>query len=450
MSAGGMYDLIWGGFASYSTDNEWLVPHFEKMLYDNALLARAYLHAYLITGEHRYRTVCTQTLNFVMREMTHPEGGFYSSLDADSEGVEGKFYVWTEEEIRAEFSEATDANFIISAYGFLKGPNFEGKVIPRWSMDNSRLAEKFSIRESDLPSYIGKLNRKLLQVRQRRIRPGTDDKVIVAWNGFMALVFSEAGRYLKLSIYKEVATRNLNFILHNMKSGKFLMRSWRAGALSNRAFLDDYASLIMALLTHYQTDSNKDWFQAALDLNETMLSQFSSQDDLFFDAPGQHEDLLFRPRDIQDNATPSGNSLATSALLLLAAYQGAGTYRSLAERNLSLVQSLSIKHPTAFSNWLCALDLALHDIFEVAIVAEPDDNRVTLLVDTLWASYRPNLIAAIGPPSPGDSIPALLNQRTLLKGAPTAYVCQNLTCLQPVTKPELFQQQLDGMMGTSF
>jgi uncharacterized protein YyaL (SSP411 family) len=287
-------------------------------------------------------------------------------------------------------------------------------------------------------------------VRQRRIRPGTDDKVVVAWNGFMALVFSEAGRYLKLSVYKEMATRNLNFILHNMKSGKFLMRSWRAGALSNRAFLDDYASLIMALLTHYQTDSNKDWFQAALDLNETMLSQFSSQDDLFFDAPGQHEDLLFRPRDIQDNATPSGNSLATSALLLLAAYQGAGTYRSLAERNLSLVQSLSIKHPTAFSNWLCALDLALHDIFEVAIVAEPDDNRVTLLVDTLWASYRPNLIAAIGPPSPGDTIPALLNQRTLLKGAPTAYVCQNLTCLQPVTKPELFQQQLDGMMGTSF
>jgi len=449
MSAGGMYDLIGGGFARYSTDNEWLVPHFEKMLYDNALLARAYLHAYLITGEQRYRTVCTQTLNFVMREMTHPEGGFYSSLDADSEGVEGKFYVWTEEEIRAVFSDPKDADFIIYAYGFFHGPNFEGKVIPRWSEDQSHLAEKFSIRETDLPAYIDQLNQKLIQARQRRIRPGIDDKVIVAWNSLMAMVFSEAGRYLDLSVYKEMATRNLNFILNNLKSGEFLMRSWRADTLSNQAFLEDYASLILACLTHYQTDPNKVWFQAALDLNETMLSQFSSQDDLLFDAPGQHEDLLFRPRDIQDNATPSGNSLAASALLLLAAYQGDGSYRSLAERNLSLVQSLAVKHPTAFSNWLCALDLALHDIFEVAIVAEPEDTRISSLVDIIWSSYRPNIIAAIGSPSHGDTIPALLNQRMLLDGAPTAYVCQNFTCLQPVTKPELFQQQLDGIMGTS-
>lgn len=447
MSAGGMYDLIGGGFARYSTDNQWLVPHFEKMLYDNALLARAYLHMYLISGEQKYRAICTQTLNFVMREMTHPQGGFYSSLDADSEGMEGKFYVWTEEEIRTAFSDPNDADFIFTAYGFSKGPNFEGKVIPRWSEQISYLAEKYSIQESQIPAYIAQLNQILLKARERRVRPGTDDKVIVAWNGLMASVFSEAGRYLNFGYYKEMATRNLNFILNNMKSGEFLMRSWREGKLSNQAFLDDYASLIMALLAHYQTDPDKKWFQAALDLNDTMLSKFSSPDDLFYDAPVQYKDLLFRPRDIQDNATPAGNSLAASALLLLAAYQGEGSYRSRAERNLSLVQSLSVGHPTAFSNWLCAIDLALHDILEVAIVAEPGDNRETPLVDMLWSSYRPNVIAAIGPPSPENTIPALLNQRTLLNGAPTAYVCQNFACLQPVNKPELFQKQLEGMTG---
>ncbi len=313
MSQGGMYDLVGGGFSRYSTDNDWLVPHFEKMLYDNALLARAYLHAFLITGERKYRQVCIETLDFVMREMTHPDGGFFSSLDADSEGHEGKFYVWTEEEIRNEITNKEDVDFILSAYGLTGPPNFEGKYVPRRTLDDAHLADKFSLHVEDVSPYLARVNKELLRIRDRRIRPGTDNKVLVAWNAWMCVAFSEAGRYLDVDLYKEMATRNLNFLLSDMLEGTQINRSWRDGSSGSTAFLEDYASLILALLAHYQTDPNQRWFQAALDLSASMQDQFSSQDGLFFDTPEQHEELLIRPRDVQDNATPSGNALAAHA-----------------------------------------------------------------------------------------------------------------------------------------
>jgi len=443
MAQGGMYDLIAGGFARYSTDNEWLVPHFEKMLYDNALLARAYLHAFLITGDQKYRRICTQTLDFVSREMMHPEGGFFSSLDADSDGHEGKFYVWTEEDIRSEISNPADVEFILSAYSISGEPNFEDKFIPRKTMEDTKLAGKFSIPIDDIEPYLQRINQQLLEIREKRVRPGTDDKILVAWNAWMCLAFSEAGRYLDVGKYKDMATRNLNFILSNLMAGGYLHRSWRGGSLGGTGFLDDYASLVLALLAHYQTDPDQRWFRAALGVMDSMLEYFSSENGLFFDTPAEHEKLLLRPRDLQDNAVPSGNSLAAHALLQLAAYQGDAEHRTKVEIMLSRMQLLVSNHPTAFANWLCALDSALHETREVVILGDPGDKRSGLLISALWSRYRPNLVAAISPPDFDSPIPALLEGRTLLDESPTAYVCQGFVCQQPVTDPNALHKQLE-------
>ena len=445
MAQGGMYDLIGGGFARYSTDNDWLVPHFEKMLYDNAQLARAYLHAYLISGDPEFRRVSEETLNFVMREMTHPAGGFFSSLDADSEGEEGKYYIWTEAEIRSELSDQFEADFILAAYGFTDGGNFEGKTIPRRVLDDNQLSAEFRLKVEEIPNLLSGINHHLLQVRDKRIRPGTDDKVLVAWNGWVNVVFSEVGRYLGVNKYADMATRNLNFLVSEMLDNGRLYRSWRSGTASHVAYLEDYASLILALLVHYNSDPDPKWFNYALELVDSMIGHFyNSKEELFYDTPDDHELLLVRPRDLQDNATPSGNALAAYALLQMSAYQGDGKLRDVAESMLEKVQDSASRFPTGFSQWLCAIDFALNPIREVAIIGDLQDKRTAALIETLWSSYHPEVIAAISPsPSPGAG-PALLDNRPLLNDSPTAYVCQGLVCQQPVNDVAQFTKQLSN------
>ena len=445
MAKGGMYDLIGGGFARYSTDNEWLVPHFEKMLYDNAQLARVYLHAYLITGENDFRRICEETLEFVMRELTHPQGGFFSSLDADSEGEEGKFYLWTEDEVRDAIDDAQDSELIIAAYGSTKEGNYEGKTIPRRVLDNEQLADKFGFTLEDIPNHLSRLNKRLLEVREKRVRPGTDDKVLTAWNGWMDLVFLEAGRYLGISGYVDMATRNLTFILSEMLENGRLFRSWRSGKAVYDAYLEDYATTVIALLSLYNSNPDPSWFQSAIQLSESMVEHFLGSDGLFFDTRDDHESLLIRPREIQDNATPSGNALAAYALLQIAAYQGDGNLRDMAESMLSSVQVLIYQHPTSFSQWLYALDFALHPIREVAILGDFEDNRTQSLIRTLWSRYRPDVIAAISQSPPLVGGPALLDNRLLLNDAPTAYVCEGFVCNQPVNDVDQFRQQLDDL-----
>jgi uncharacterized protein YyaL (SSP411 family) len=447
MAKGGMYDLIGGGFARYSTDNEWLVPHFEKMLYDNAQLARVYLHAYLITGEHAFRRICEETLEFVMREMSHPQGGFYSSLDADSEGQEGKFYLWTEDEIRDAINDDQDSKLIIDAYGFTKEGNYEGKTIPRRVLDDEQLAEKYGLSTEDIPHHVSRWNKRLLEVRGKRVWPGTDDKVLVAWNGWMDLAFLEAGRYLGNVDYEDMATRNLTFILSEMLDSEHLFRSWRSGKTVYVAYLEDYATLIIALLSLYNSNPDPAWFEAARQLSESMIEHFSGSDGLFYDTRDDHEKLLIRPREIQDNATPSGNALAAYALLQVAAYQGDGKLRDLVENMLARVQSFVYQHPTAFSQWLYALDFALHPIREVAILGDPEDQRTQSLIQTLWSRYRPDVIAAISQSPPPIGVPVLLDNRPLLNDAPTAYVCEGFVCQQPVNDADQFREQLDNLPG---
>jgi uncharacterized protein YyaL (SSP411 family) len=441
MAKGGMHDLIGGGFARYSTDDIWLVPHFEKMLYDNAQLARAYLHAYLMTGDQEFRLVCERTLNFVMREMTHPLGGFFSSLDADSEGEEGKYYVWSEEEILRVFEQKEDSDLYTTAYGVTQAGNFEGKFILRRAKSDRDLSEMFGVSEDEVKQRIDHLNMKLFDERLKRIPPQTDDKVVAGWNGLMLVAFSESARYLGLAGYRDMATRNANFLLSSMRSNGRLFRSWRDEQAEIYGYLEDYAAVILGLLAVYQTAPDPKWFQAASELTDYMVDQFSGADGLFYDTPADHENLLIRPRDLQDNATPSGNALAATALFQMAAYQGDSKLKDIAEKSLGKVFPSAVKYPTAFAMWLCAVDFSLSPTQEVAILGDHDHSHTKAFVEALWSKYRPNTIAAISPYPPLDG-PNLLENRSLLNNLPTAYICEGFICKQPLNDVEMFNSQL--------
>jgi len=442
MSRGGMYDVVGGGFSRYSVDNFWKTPHFEKMLYDNAQLALAYLHGYLVTGEVKYRRVCEETLDFILREMTHPGGGFYSSLDADSEGEEGKFYVWTQDEIQNVLG--SDFEFFKAAYGITPQGNWEEKTILQRELDDSSLAALFKIDPVTIPIKLAGCHSKLLIVRNTRIRPGTDDKVLVMWNALALSAFAEAGRYLKRKDYLDAAIRNAHFLMDNLYINGRLSRSWRDGQAKHNAYLEDYAGLTHAMLALYQSDPNPAWYVAALRLGDEMVTHFADPNGGFFDTRDDHESLLIRPKDIQDNATPSGNALAATALLELAAYGNRNDWRSVAEDMLGSIQNAIMRYPTAFAQWLCAADFAVGPTHEVAIIGDPEDPKTQEFLKTLWKSFRPRQVTVISvyPAEPGSS--ALLNDRPLLNRQPTAYVCQGFVCLQPVNSPSDMEAQLTG------
>jgi len=444
MSKGGMYDVVGGGFARYSTDNLWLIPHFEKMLYDNALLAITYLHAYLLTKDEHFRRICEETLDFVIREMTDPRGGFYSSIDADSERHEGVYYLWTPEEIRSVIYDGQDVEFFLAAYGVTDLGNFEGKTVLQRNLDDASLSERFHMPPEDVPGRLRRLHAALLHERNKRRRPGTDDKVLVAWNALMLGAFSEAGRYLKRSDYGKMAMRNADFLLNHLSPGGRLNRSWRVGQAKHNAYLEDYAGLALGLIALYQSDPNPRWFSSALQLAEEMLARFRDPEVGFFDTANDHEDLILRPKDIQDNATPSGNAIAASALLQLSAYQGRFDLNDLVDGMLRSILPAAIRYPTAFSYWLCAADFALNLPLEVAVLGDPQNPGTQALVEALWAKYRPNLVAAFSPYPPLPDSPALLTDRPLVEGKPTAYVCRSFICKLPVNDPNRLLQQLAG------
>jgi uncharacterized protein len=444
MARGGMYDVIGGGFSRYSTDDFWLVPHFEKMLYDNALLAQAYLHAFLLSGEAHFRQVCEETLDFIVRELSHPQGGFYSSLDADSEGEEGKFYVWTPDEIRSVLQDPQDADFIIAAYGITEAGNFEGKNVLQRRLDDAALADRFGLSEDEISPRLRKLHERLRRARDQRIWPGTDDKVLTSWNALALTAFAEAARYLNRDDYLEVAMRNARFLLQHLHPGDRLLRSWREGRAEHNAFLEDYAALIIALLALYQSDPDPQWFNRAVSMAEDMVTHFIDPQGGFFDTRSDHEPLVTRPKNLQDNATSSGNSLAATALLLLSAYTAWGEWREIAENMLATMQPAAKHYPTAFGNWLSALDFALYPVQEVAILGDLQSPATGEMISAVWESYRPNLVGAISEYPPPPDSPPLLKDRPLVDGKPTAYVCQNFVCHQPVTSADGLLHQLDA------
>jgi uncharacterized protein YyaL (SSP411 family) len=443
MSRGGMYDVIGGGFHRYSTDYRWLVPHFEKMLYDNAQLALVYLHAYQVTGETAWRQVCESTLDFIQRELTDPKGGFYCSLDADADSKEGTYYTWTIGEIQNNLDTPEDFDFINTAYTLNLRGNFEGRIILQRAAIDNELAEAFNMPVSKVPERLQKLHASLLQIRQARLRPATDDKVLVAWNALALQAFAEAGRYLRRNDYIATAVRNARFLLASLHPNDRLLRSWRAGQAHINAYLDDYASLILALLTLYQSDPNLLWYRAAERLCGEMLTHYKDTDGGFFDTRADQEDLITRPKELQDNATPSGNALAALALLQLAAYNDRQGYLAAAHEILQKVQENAIQYPTAFSYWLSSMDFAVGPQKQVAILFEANDERVLPLLDVLWSAYRPRCVAAISVFPPGSGASSLFTDRAPIRDMPTAYVCEDFTCRMPTTSPEELKRQLD-------
>jgi uncharacterized protein YyaL (SSP411 family) len=436
MSRGGMYDVVGGGFSRYSVDNFWRVPHFEKMLYDNAQLARAYLHAWQITRDPQFKQIVIETLEFVARELTHPAGGFYSSLDADSEGEEGKFYVWTIEEIREVLRE--DSEFFETAYGVTERGNWEGKAVLQRALDDSSLATRFKLEPHSVPAKLAEIHTRLLSARLPRIRPATDDKVLTAWNGLMLAAAAEASRVIDepelQHKYLILATRNADFLMDALRPEGRLRRSWRQGKSTNEVFLEDYASLILGLLELYQTDFQDKWFVSARKLAEEMLELFEDPNGGFFDTSKEGETLLLRPKDLQDNATPSGNALACEALLKLAAFSENGKYRDLAEKSLRLIANHALRYPTSFGRWLSAADFALANVKQVAVMFGAELPEAHQLLETIQWEYRPNMVVAASSQPPSENAPSLLMDRPLKDAQPTVYVCEGFVCRMPVTE----------------
>lgn len=434
MARGGMYDVVGGGFSRYSVDNFWRVPHFEKMLYDNAQLARAYLHAWQITGDPQFKQIVIETLEFIAREMTHPAGGFYSSLDADSEGEEGKFYVWTLPEIREVLGE--DSEFFEAAYGITERGNWEGKTVLQRALDDASLAARFKLDPQAVPTKLAESHARLLSARGLRVRPGTDDKILTAWNGLMLATVAEAARIFSepelQNKYLVLATRNADFLLDALRPNNKLRRSWRQGKATNEVFLEDYAALILGLLELYQTDFQNKWFMFARELAQEMIEQFTDPNGGFFDTSTDSETLLIRPKDLQDNATPSGNALACEALLRLAAFTDSGTYRDLAEASLRLIATHAMRYPTSFGRWLSAADLALGNVKQIAVIYESDPQEARELLTTVQSAYRPNTVVAASAYPPEENAPPLLLDRPLKDNKPTVYVCEGFVCKLPV------------------
>jgi uncharacterized protein YyaL (SSP411 family) len=435
MSRGGMYDVVGGGFSRYSVDNFWRVPHFEKMLYDNAQLVLAYLHAWQITKDLQFKQIVIETLEFVARELTHPAGGFYSSLDADSEGEEGKFYVWTLTEIREVLGD--ESEFFEAAYGVAERGNWEGKTVFQRALDDASLAARFKLDPKTVRDKLAENHARLLAARASRTRPGTDDKVLTAWNGLMLAAFAEASRAIDepdlQHKYLIMATRNADFLLDALRPNGKLKRSWRQGKITNEVFLEDYAALILGLLGLYQTDFQTKWFASAQELAEEMIDLFNDPTGGFFDTSKEAEELLLRPKDLQDNATPSGNALACEALLRLAAFTDNGRYRDLAERSLGLITHHALRYPTSFGRWLSAADFAVANVKQVAVMYSSELEEARELLQNIQMAYRPNLIVAASSHPASENAPTLLVDRPLKQQKPTVYVCEGFVCKTPVT-----------------
>jgi uncharacterized protein YyaL (SSP411 family) len=420
MAGGGIYDQIGGGFARYSVDAAWLVPHFEKMLYDNALLARSYARAWQLLGHERYRRVCEETLDWALREMRGPEGGFYSALDADSEGEEGRFYAWTPAEIRAVLDDR--AQSVIDYYGVTEQGNFEGRNILHLPGGP----------EAPRPGVLDEARRELYEARSQRPWPGLDHKRVTSWNALMISALAEAGAALGRADYVDAARACADFVLGELRdrSGR-LLRTYKDGEARFNAYLEDHAFLVEGLLSLYEASFEPRWFEEARGLADALIARFADGErGGFFTTSADHEQLVARRKDFGDHPIPSGNSAAALGLLRLAALTGERDYERHAVGVLRLFHQVAVRNPDGFGHLLQALAFHLEPVREVALVGE----ETSALAAVVRSAYRPNLVLAGGPE--GTAVPELMRDRPAVNGGPAAYVCENFTCRAPVTAPE--------------
>lgn len=447
MAAGGMYDQIGGGFHRYSTDAHWLVPHFEKMLYDNALLSRVYLHAFQATGEDEHRRSAEEVLRYVMREMRSPEGGFFSAQDADSEGEEGRFYVWTPDEVDARLGPE-DGPLFRRFYDITEAGNWEGTSIPHVERSPDAVAAEAGVSPEQLRDVLRRGRETLYQARAERVWPGRDDKALAAWNAMMLASFADAARVLGSDEYREVAVASAEFLLRELRRDGRLLRTYKDGRAKIGAFLDDHALLVEALIALYGATFDPRWVREAREVADTMLEQFWDESQgIFYDTAADAEALVVRPRDLYDNATPSGSSAAVVALQRLAVLVGEPRYERVATRTLEGMGELLARHPLAFGRMLAALDFHLATPQEVAIVGRRGDADTDALLRVVNERFLPNALVALRGPEAGDEIAELiplLAERAPVDGRAAAYVCERFACQRPVTEPEALAEALEG------
>jgi uncharacterized protein YyaL (SSP411 family) len=453
MAMGGIYDHLGGGFARYSTDARWLVPHFEKMLYDNALLLGCYLEAYQATGDPFFREIAEETLTWVKREMTSPEGPFYSTLDADSEGEEGKFYVWTEKEI-LDLLGPEDGERFCTVYGVEPGGNWEhGRNILHRMKTFAQSARLLNVPEPELRQQLDGSRRKLYEVRSRRVWPGRDEKVLTSWNALMIGALAQGSAVLDRPDLAQDAGRAADFLLTRMRGPEGrLLRTWSQGGQAKyTAYLEDYSFLIDALVSLYEADFQPRWLESALALTDIMLEQFwDPNEGGFFFTGKDHEQLIARNKDPQDNAIPSGNSMAATALLRLHHFSGRADLLDHAEQTLRLYHGLLSAHPMAAGQMLIALDFYLGPTQEVVVVGNRDEPVTKEVLRLVRSGFRPHTVVAFqpavsphrqveefssSPPPDGGGSPsptlALLEGKTA-QGDVTTYICRNFACQAPL------------------
>lgn len=446
MAAGGMYDHVGGGFARYSTDERWLVPHFEKMLYDNALLAKTYLEAFQVTGNLDYRRVTCEILDYIIREMTSPEGGYYSATDADSEGVEGKFFVWDPEQIRDIVPSEQDAVRFCAYYDITDDGNWEHHSIPNTPHPLEDVAGKLSCSPEELRRTIDRVKPLVYQARLKRVPPGLDDKIITAWNGMMISAMAEAARVLRHAPYLESACRAADFLLNTLsRSDGGLYRTYRAGKAHLNAYLEDYAYLVEALIDVYEAGGEERYLREAVRLGERLLSDFlDKKHGGFFTTANDHEVLILRGREGPDGATPSGNAVAAMALARLSFHEDREDFRDAATQAIRAYGQQISRIPRGFAKTIMAAEFLLNGPLELAILGSPSDEGHDRLLNAVARHFIPNRIIAHGNPDALESRHPLLKGKGLVEGQAALYVCRNYACQAPITNPDNVTQALTG------
>ena len=431
MAAGGIFDQLGGGFHRYSTDGRWLVPHFEKMLYDNALLVRLYTHAWQLTGEDRYRVVATRTADYLLRELRHGDGGFFSSQDADSEGVEGRFFVWSWDELAGIAGEPVARHLGATPEGNWEGTNVLWTPRPAPEGLEAELA-------AALP--------RLFEAREARVHPATDDKVLAAWNGLAISALAEAGRSFGEPRFLDAALAAAGFVLEALAGDQGrLLRSWRDGRKGGPGYLDDYACMAEACLTLYETTFELRWLREARRLAGEMVELFADPGgDGFYQTGRDAEPLVVRPRELFDNAVPAGSSVAAELLQRLGRLTGDQDTERAGRDALRPVLGVLGRAPTGFGHALGAADFALARVIEVAIVGRPGADDTNALLAKVWGIYQPNRVLAAAAPDDTEAIGEvpLLADRPAIEGRATAYVCEHFVCQRPVTEPAELAAQL--------
>lgn len=452
MYRGGIYDHIGFGFARYSTDQQWLVPHFEKMLYDNALLAYTYLEGYQATERPEFKKVAEEIFTYVLRDMTHEEGGFFSAEDADAEGEEGKFSVWMPREIH-DILEFEEAELFCKAYDISECTNFENTCIPNMiNTSHVRIAHEYGITQEELQTRLEQSRQRLYGAREKRIKPHKDDKILTAWNGLMIAAFAKGAQVLKRPIYKETAAKAIDFIINKLRreeDGRLLAR-YRDGESRYLAYIDDYAFLIWGLVEQYEATFDTKYLELSLELHGQMKELFWDEEQhgyFFYGADG--EELLTRPKEIYDGAIPSGNSVAAYCTIRLAKLTGRPEFEKDAEDLMKAFAGSIGEYPRAYSFFLVAMQLALYPSREIVIAGKAEDIQTLNMLDTIRSKFLPDTVVVFRSEQESDKMMERLEQlaplvkdKASVNGKTTAYICENNSCQAPITDAKIIKEML--------